>query len=81
MKEKTVQISERLFLDLIAFFLSGDESPERKKRIKIQIDEKMDKMINHQIYTQYKTDPNPEEREKARREYLDRVGISTSFRV
>lgn len=80
MKEKNIQISEKLFLDLIAFFLSGDESPERKKRIKEQIDEKMDRMINHAIYTQYKTDPSPEEREKARLEYLDRVGISQSFR-
>lgn len=80
MKEKTIQISEKLFLDLIAYFLSGDESPERKTRIKEQIDEKMDKLINHMIYTQYKTDPNPAEREKARLEYLDRVGISSSFR-
>lgn len=80
MKEKTVQISEKLFLDLISFFLSGDESPERKKRIKEQIDEKMDRMINHEVYTQYKTDPSPAEREKARLEYLDRVGILTSFR-
>ena len=80
MKEKTVQISEKLFLDLIAYFLSGDESPERNARIKSQIDEKMDRMINHLIYTQYKTDPSPEQREKFRQEYLDRVGISESFR-
>ena len=80
MKEKSIQISEKLFLDLIAFFLSGDESPERKVRIKNQIDEKMERMINRALYTQYKTDPSPEEREKARLEYLDRVGISSSFR-
>lgn len=80
MKEKNIQISEKLFLDLVSFFLSGDESPERKKRIKEQIDEKLNRMINHQIYTQYKCDPDPVQREKARQEYLERVKISTSFR-
>ena len=34
----------------------------------------------HELYTKYKTAPIEEEREKARREYLDKRGVPESFR-
>jgi hypothetical protein len=33
-----------------------------------------------ELYTKYKTAPSEADREKARREYLDRRGIPESFR-
>ena len=32
------------------------------------------------VYTKYKTAPNEEEREKARQEYLEKVGMHRNFR-
>ena len=43
-------------------------------------EKKLDAMAKRQIYSQYKTAPTEKEREKARQEYLDKVGISPSFR-
>lgn len=42
--------------------------------------EKVDRMVNRQLYTQSKTASTEEEREKSRQEYLDRRGIPDSFR-
>ena len=42
--------------------------------------EKVERMANRQLYTQSKTAPTEEEREKSRQEYLDRRGIPESFR-
>ncbi len=33
-----------------------------------------------ELYTKYKTAPTEEEKEKARKEYLDRRGVPESFR-
>ena len=41
---------------------------------------KMDALVMRELYTQYKTAPTEEEKEKARREYLDRRGVPDSFR-
>ena len=41
---------------------------------------KLDKMVEHDLYSKYKTAPTPEQKEKARQEYLDKKGISTEFR-
>ena len=41
---------------------------------------KLDAMVRHELYVKYKTAPTEEEREQARLEYLDRRGVSKSFR-
>lgn len=56
------------------------EVTEEEEKIKKELTEKLDAMAKRQIYSQYKTAPTEEEREKARQEYLDKVGISPSFR-
>jgi len=48
--------------------------------IKPIILDKLDKMVKHELYTTYKTTTDPAEREKARKEYLDKVGIPSDFR-
>lgn len=75
---KNVQITQDLFLVLVKYHLL--EAAEEEEKIKKELMEKLDAMAKRQIYSQYKTAPTEEEREKARREYLDKVGISPSFR-
>jgi len=75
---KNVQITQDLFLVLVKYHLL--EAAEEEEKIKKELTEKLDAMAKRQIYSQYKTAPTEEEREKARREYLDKVGISPSFR-
>ena len=47
---------------------------------KAVIDGKLDRMIRHEYYTQYKTAPTPEAREAARQAYLDAAGIGADWR-
>ena len=44
------------------------------------LEEKMDHLVNRQLYTQSKTAATEEEREKARKGYLDKKGIQENFR-
>ena len=66
------------FLSLVKYHLL--ETTEEEEKIKKELAEKLDAMAKRKIYSQYKTAPTEEEREKARQEYLDKVGISPSFR-
>jgi hypothetical protein len=77
-----VQISEELFVNLVKYHLCGLNTWEDdlNQPIEKALQEKLDSMINRDLYTKYKTGATPEEREKARQEYLDRKGIPTDFR-
>lgn len=77
---KNVQISQELFFDLVRYFVLDDTSNERFKAISDALETKIDKMVNHELYTSSKTAETAEEREKARQQYLDRVGMRDSFR-
>jgi hypothetical protein len=43
-------------------------------------EQKMDALAMRELYTKYKTAPSEADRERARREYLDRRGVPESFR-
>ena len=75
---KNVQISEELFIELLKYHLVeiDDVLPEIKKGL----EEKLEAMVRRDLYTKYKTAPTEEEREKARQEYLEKVGMHRSFR-
>ena len=75
---KNVQISQELFVKLIQFHLLDiyDSSNEIKKGL----EEKIDMMARHEAYTKSKTAVSESEREKARTEYLDMVGMHPDFR-
>ena len=75
---KNVQISEELFFVLLKYDLlkMDDVLPEIKKGL----EEKLEAMVRRDLYTKYKTAPTEEEREKARQEYLKKVGMHRSFR-
>ena len=75
---KNIQISEELFFALLKYHLleMDDVYPEIKKGL----EKKVDALVMRELYTKYKTAPTDEEREKARREYLDKRGVPDSFR-
>ena len=56
------------------------EKYEKSDDIQKALSEKLDRMVMHDIYTKSKTAVTEEEREKARKEYLDRVGMHPDFR-
>ena len=77
-KMKSVQIPYDLFIDLAMYHLRGKD--DFKEEIRQGLEQKLDAMLNRQIYSRYKTAPTEEEREQARQEYLDRRGVPQSYR-
>lgn len=75
---KNIQISEELFFALLKYHSVeiDDVLPEIKKGL----EDKLEAMVRRELYTKYKTAPTEEEREKARQEYLDKVGMHRDFR-
>ena len=65
-------------MQLLRFHLVEDESCERE--IKQELEKKLDRMVMRDLYGKFKTTPTEEERERARKEYLDRRGVQESFR-
>ena len=75
---KNVQISEELFVALLKYHLV--EIDDVLPQIKKGLEEKLEAMVKRDLYTKYKTAPTEEEREKARQEYLEKVGMHRNFR-
>ena len=79
-----IQIPESLFYDILRYYLiasEGEEIPEELDRQVFNgLSDKVQKIVDRELYTIYKTAPTEEEKEKARQEYLDRKGIPESFR-
>lgn len=75
---KNVQIPQELFMMLLRYHLIEDFSCEDD--IKKGLEQKMDALVDRELYSKSKTAPSAEEREKARKEYLDRRGVPDSFR-
>ena len=78
MKEKKVLIPQKLFLDIYTYFEL--DIHDNEDEIRRELNDKLDAMVMHDTYTQYKTAPTDEEREKARQQYLDEKGIHKDFR-
>ena len=75
---KNVQISQELFMQLLRFHFMEDVGCESE--IKQELEKKLDKMVMRDLYGKFKTAPTEEERERARKEYLNRRGVPESFR-
>ena len=75
---KSVQIPYDLFIDLTMYHLQSEDDFEEE--IRQGLEQKLDAILNRQLYSRYKTAPNEEEREQARQEYLDRRGVPQSYR-
>ena len=65
-------------MQLPRFHLMEDVDCETE--IKRELEKKLDKMVMRDLYGKFKTAPTEEEREQARKEYLDRRGVPESFR-
>lgn len=75
---KQIQIPEELFILLMKYHLLDME--EVQPEIKKGLMDKMDSITMRLLYSKYKTAPTEEEKQKARREYLDKRGIPEKFR-
>ncbi len=75
---KNVQISQELFFSIMKYFLLDDE--ELLQEIQRGLEKKMDALVMRELYTKYKTVPTEQEKEEARRKYLDKRGVPDSFR-
>lgn len=65
-------------MQLLRFHLMEDVDYENE--IKQELEKKLEKMVMRDLYGKFKTAPTEEEREQARKEYLDRRGVPESFR-
>lgn len=79
-RPKTVQIPVDTFMDLCKVHLLGVDDKDTLEGIKEALEGKLDAMVRHEAYTAYKVADTPEEREAARLEYLERVGMAEGFR-
>ena len=77
---RSVQISEELFLSLTSYHLAGMRDEKREAAIYKGLSDKLDLLLKHYDFTTYKTATAVEEREKARKAYLERSDISEDFR-
>lgn len=77
---KNVQIPQELLFDLFRYFLMGDQDEFTEDVIRTALEAKLEALARHELYTQSKTADTPQEREKARQAYLDRVGMRQSYR-
>ena len=67
---KTVQIPYDLFLDLAMYHLRGEDDFDEE--IRQGLEQKLDAILNRQLYSRYKTAPTEEQQEQARQEYENR---------
>lgn len=78
-----IQIPVELMADLINYFYpdSDSECPEGTlaDNIRHQIEDKMQKITNRALFSEYKTATTSVQRESARRAYLKERGFSESF--
>lgn len=83
---KNIQISAVTFLlteyILENFYIETNSEAEEMilKKVKNAFKEKSEKIKRSEAYTKYKTAATADEKESARQEYLDLVGIHKSFR-
>lgn len=77
-KNKQIQIPQSLFTEIMAYFLL--DRTDLDESIKKGLNDKLDAIVKHELYTTSKTAPNAEQREQARQEYLEKVGVPESFR-
>lgn len=77
---KNVQISSETFFKLVRYFYLENHEKELYESITKDIEHKIDSIVKHELYTQYKTANTEQEREQARQKYLDMVGMRDSFR-
>lgn len=77
--QKNVQIESELFIMLINYFNNSENNNYMSEEIKKKLNDKLDKLLNHELFTKYKRATTADEREQARKEYLKQRGINKDF--
>ena len=81
MSDKKIQIDLELFVDLIVNALRHSEEDDvQYQRIMKIAKVKVEAMMRHDLYSAYKTGTTEEDRAKARKKYLDSIGLFDAFR-
>lgn len=76
-----VQIPAVLFFQMSLYIMDHeDDSDPRYRQILSGIDQKIEAVHRRDLYSKYKASHIFEEKEQARKEYLDYVGIHPAFR-
>ena len=75
---KNIMIPEEVFYNLVKYFLFDDENLHDD--IKMELEKKLNKLVERELYSTYCTAATPDEREAARKKYLDAKGIPEDFR-
>lgn len=78
--QNIVKIPKDLLYDLFRYFLLDETDEYTENAIIDALNAKLDALLKHELYTTYKTAETPDERERARQAYLDKVGMRESFR-
>ena len=79
-REKSVTIPESFFVGLSMFVLSESyRTDEHQKELEKEITAKLDRDIEHKLYSKSFTAPTAEERKQARIDYLKKKGIPPEF--
>ena len=74
-------ITSELMVALIKYHvINVRDDEEMNKFIVSELEDKLKRMCKHDVYTTSKTAPTEEEREEARQDYIDDVGIHPDFR-
>ena len=80
-KEKQIQIPLQLYNVMAMYILDENfRTEENFKYIEKGILEKIDRQLEHNYYTEYKCAPTQEQKEEARKKYLDKKGIHHDYR-
>ncbi len=83
MGQEQVQIPKDVFIKLILLtenLLNNDEINENDViQLNNALHKKLDAMIKRDLYTKYKTAPTEEERESARKKYIEIAKINKKF--
>lgn len=77
---KKIQIDMQLFRQIIEYFFC-DKDEDLELEIRRGLEQKVDKLVAHQLFSQYKTTKSGEERELLRNKYLDHIGIFKDYRT
>lgn len=80
-RPKSVQLELSLFIDLYVYAVRHAEVDDLQyERIRTGVRQKINAMMRHDLYSLYKVGASPEVRKKARKEYLDAIGLFDEFR-
>lgn len=77
---KNVQIPYDLFLEIIDYMDDHQDNDYRYFEITKALNQKLESIYRHVLYSAYKVAPTEKLRAEARQRYLDLMGVPSSFR-